>query len=87
MAEDTKRNSGFVIAHEPQRSSAPIIAGVFGLVALALAIVGALVFVDHINLAGTHASAPQQQTPSPTPAPAPAVAPNNAAPVPPEKKN
>ena len=55
------------------RRSGPVIAGVFGLIALAIAILGALVFVDHINLAGTHASVPAQQAPSPNPAPAPAA--------------
>ena len=63
---------------EETSSSVPVIAGVFGLVALALTILGALVFVDHINIAGTNqASVQQQQPPSSAP----------AAPSPPEKKN
>jgi hypothetical protein len=72
-----------------ERSTGPIIAGVVGLVALALTIVGALVLVDHINVPGTnHASAPQQQ-PAPAPSPAPAATPDNTnpAPSPAEKKN
>jgi hypothetical protein len=72
-----------------ERSTGPIIAGVVGLVALALVIVGALVLVDHINIPGvSHVSVPQQQ-PAPSPSPAPAAGPDNAnpAPSPPEKKN
>jgi len=77
-----------------ERSTGPIIAGVVGIVALALVIVGALVLVDHINVPGvvSHASVPQQQpapSPSPSPSPAPAARPDNAnpAPSPAEKKN
>lgn len=70
------------------RSTGPIIAGVVGIVALALVIVGALVLVDHINIPGTHhAAAPQQQS-MPAPISAPAAVPDNTnrAPSAPEKK-
>jgi hypothetical protein len=63
------------------RNTTPIIAGVFGLIALAVAILGALVFVDHINLAGTNqaASVQQQEQKSPAVNPtSPATAPNAA---------
>ncbi len=70
------------------RSTGPIIAGVVGIVALALVIVGALVLVDDINIPGTHHAAASQQQSVPAPIPAPAAVPDNTnqAPSAPEKK-
>jgi uncharacterized protein YxeA len=75
----------------PERNTTPIIAGVFGLIALALVILGALVFVDHINLAGTNQAASIQQQEQKSPSANP-TAPNtatqpNPAPAPPAKTN
>jgi predicted metalloprotease len=68
-----------------------LIAGVIGLIAIAFVIVGALVVVDHINLAGTNqASVQQQEQKSPAVNPtAPSTAPNATPPnqVPSAKTN
>jgi hypothetical protein len=61
-----------------ERNTRHIIAGVFGLIAIALVIIGALVVVDQINLAGTNqASMQQRNAPSPNAAPAPPPAKSN----------
>ena len=64
---------------QANRNTTPIIAGIFALIAIALVIIGALVVVDHINLAGTNQAASVQEQQK---AAAPAAAEKNAAPPP-----
>jgi hypothetical protein len=78
------------MAYETERTG-HLIAGLIGLVAIALVIMGALVVVDRINLAGTNqASVQQQEQKSPAVNPtAPSTAPNATPPTqePPAKNN